>query len=80
VGGDEFAVLSIYTTDIDQEVFSRRLQQHIDEFNEGGPRRYKLGMSWGTSVYDPESPLSFDELMAAADKLMYANKKGKASK
>ncbi|MCX5828617.1 MAG: sensor domain-containing diguanylate cyclase [Deltaproteobacteria bacterium] len=78
VGGDEFAVLSIYTTDIDQEVFLRRLQQHIDEYNESGSRRYKLGMSWGTSVYDPESPIAFDELMAAADKLMYANKKGKA--
>jgi diguanylate cyclase (GGDEF)-like protein/PAS domain S-box-containing protein len=78
VGGDEFAVLSIYTTDIDQEVFSRRLQQHIDEYNEDGARRYKLAMSWGTSVYDPEFPIAFDELMAAADELMYANKKGKA--
>jgi len=80
VGGDEFAVLSIYTTDIDQEVFERRLQQHIDGYNESGSRRYKLAMSWGTSVYDPESPISFYELMAAADKLMYANKRAKANR
>ncbi|MEI7637290.1 MAG: sensor domain-containing diguanylate cyclase [Syntrophus sp. (in: bacteria)] len=79
VGGDEFAVLSIYAADIDQEVSSRRLQQNIDEYNESGSRPYKLAMSWGTSVYDPEFPLVFDELMAAADKLMYANKKAKAN-
>ena len=79
VGGDEFAVLSIYAADIDQEVSSRRLQQNIDEYNESGSRRYKLAMSWGMSVYDPEFPVAFDELMAAADKLMYANKKAKAN-
>ena len=78
VGGDEFAVLSVYTTDTDQDAFSRRLQQHIAEYNESGPRRYKLDMSWGTCVYDPEFPIYFDELMAAADKLMYANKKAKS--
>jgi len=77
VGGDEFAVLSTYAADIDQEVLPRRLQQHIDEYNKRESRRYKLAMSWGMSVYDPEHPLSLDELMAAADKLMYANKKGK---
>lgn len=77
VGGDEFAVLSSYATDVDQEVFSRRLDQHIAEYNIKESRCYKLAMSWGTSVYDPESPITFDELMAAADKLMYANKKSK---
>jgi len=79
VGGDEFAVLSVYTAGIDQEAFSRRLQQQIDEYNESGSRRYKLSMSWGTSVYDPEFPIAIDELMAAADELMYANKKAKAN-
>ncbi|MCX5905837.1 MAG: diguanylate cyclase [Deltaproteobacteria bacterium] len=79
VGGDEFAVLSVYTAGIDQEAFSRRLQQQIDEYNESGSRRYKLAMSWGTSVYDPEFPIAIDELMAAADELMYANKKAKAN-
>jgi len=80
VGGDEFVVLSSYATDIDQEVFSGRLQHHIDEYNESASsRRYRLAMSWGTAVYDPEFPVAVDELMAAADELMYANKKAKAN-
>jgi diguanylate cyclase (GGDEF)-like protein len=34
LGGDEFAVLAIDTAELDPEVFSQRLQQHIDAFNE----------------------------------------------
>jgi diguanylate cyclase (GGDEF)-like protein/PAS domain S-box-containing protein len=77
VGGDEYAVLSSYAVDIDQEIFAKRLQQHIDEYNARESRGYTLAMSWGTSVYDPESPIGLNELMSAADAMMYVNKNAK---
>ena len=78
LGGDEFAVLAIDTADLDPVAFSKRLQQHIDAFNEKGSRQYKLAMSRGSAIYDPESPVSLDQLMSAADGMMYAQKKSKA--
>jgi len=80
LGGDEFAVLSIDATDMNPETFSKRLQQSIDEYNEKESRPYKLAMSWGTAIYDPESPMSLDKLMSSADELMYAQKKSKSSR
>jgi len=76
VGGDEFAVLAIDTMDMD-DAFSKRLQQKIDDFNAKELRKYILSMSWGTAIFDPKSPISMDELMSSADKLMYAQKRAK---
>ena len=78
LGGDEFAVLAIDTADMYPNTFSQRLQQHIDAFNEKGARPYKLAMSEGSAIYDPESPVSLDQLMSLADGMMYAQKKSKA--
>jgi diguanylate cyclase (GGDEF)-like protein len=80
MGGDEFAVLAIDITDLDPEILSKRLQQTIDDWNAKEARQYKLDMSWGTAIYDPESPMSLDQLMAAADALMYTRKKAKLNK
>ena len=77
VGGDEFAVLAIDTMDMNSEAFSKRLQQKIDEFNTRESRKYMLSMSWGTAIFDPKSPISMDELMSSADKLMYTQKRAK---
>ncbi len=77
VGGDEFAVIAIDTVDMNSEAFSKRLQQKIVEFNAKELRKYKLSMSWGTAVYDPQSPVSMGELMSSADKLMYTQKMAK---
>ena len=37
-------------------------------------------MSWGTAMYHPESPMSLDQLISAADELMYAQKKSKSNR
>jgi diguanylate cyclase (GGDEF)-like protein len=80
VGGDEFAVLAIDMTEINPEAVAKRLQQNIDDCNAIESKAYKLAMSWGTSIYDPESPVSLDQLMSAADALMYAQKKAKSNR
>jgi len=79
LGGDEFAILSIDAADMNHEDFSRRLQQHIDAYNAKESRQYKLSLSWGTAIYNPESPISLDQLISAADELMYAQKKAKSN-
>jgi diguanylate cyclase (GGDEF)-like protein/PAS domain S-box-containing protein len=80
LGGDEFAILSIDAADMNHEDFSRRLQESIDAYNAEESRSYKLSLSWGTAFYNPESPLSLDQLISAADGLMYDQKRAKATR
>jgi diguanylate cyclase (GGDEF)-like protein/PAS domain S-box-containing protein len=74
IGGDEFAIVATEITELNPDAFSTRLQQNINEFNAKECRPYKIAMSWGTAVYDPAFPASLDELMSAADELMYQRK------
>ncbi len=77
LGGDEFAALAIDTNQSHSELFTTRLQVLIDAQNNLEDREYKLSISAGCAAYDPEKPCSVDELMAQADKLMYAQKQGR---
>lgn len=77
IGGDEFAVLAIGTTEVNYEIITTRLQTLIDTRNNQGNRRYRLSISLGCSYYDPGHPCSLDDLMASADRLMYEQKKSK---
>ena len=77
MGGDEFAVLAIDTTEVNSEIFTGRLQSLIDARNNQKNRNYKLSISLGCSFYDPGNPCSIDELMVQADQLMYEEKRNK---
>jgi len=77
IGGDEFAVLASDVTELSMGAFSLRLQQGIDDWNGREFHQYQLALSWGAVTYVPESSLSLDQLISAADKLMYAQKKTK---
>lgn len=79
IGGDEFAVLAVDSTDINSTTITQRLQQNIDDFNAKKIKRYILSLSWGAAIYDPDSALSLDRLMSIADELMYNQKKSKQS-
>ncbi len=77
LGGDEFAILAIDTDEANSGIFTARLQQLIDIWNNQENRKYKLSISMGCSYYDPENACSIDELIARADKLMYEQKQKK---
>ena len=77
VGGDEFAVLAIEMKDLNPELLPNRLQRTIDTFNTDESKPYRLSLSWGMTVYEPGTTQSLDQLMSAADALMYAQKKAK---
>ena len=77
VGGDEFAILVIDTTDETREVLMKRLHNYLDDYNRLEGRSYTLSLSIGIAPYDPKKPFSLDELMAQADTLMYEEKRNK---
>ena len=77
VGGDEFAILVIDTTDETREVLMKRLHNYLDDYNRPEGKSYTLSLSIGIAPYDPQKPFSLDELMAQADTLMYEEKRNK---
>jgi diguanylate cyclase (GGDEF)-like protein len=77
IGGDEFAILAIDTTNETRETLINRLHNTLDDCNKTEGRNYQLSLSIGTAHYNPETPSTLDELMAQADTLMYEEKRGK---
>jgi diguanylate cyclase (GGDEF)-like protein len=76
MGGDEFAVLAIDTAHEGRNT-AARLRAALDSYNKSETRRYKLSLSVGAAHFDPENPSPLDELIAAADNLMYEEKRTK---
>lgn len=79
MSGDEFIVLAMEAAKVNAEVFTRRLQEKLEHYNSqpGTQGRFRLAISTGLSVFDPELPLPIDDLVQRADGLMYEQKRGK---
>ena len=77
MGGDEFAVLAVETSQTDAELLEVRLQKNIEAWNDHENHSYALSVSVGVVRYDPQSPYSLQELLTQADTLMYAQKRKK---
>lgn len=77
VGGDEFAVLAIETSRGDVATLLARLRKNLESHNAERNHRYRISVSIGVAYYNPKSPCSMHELMAQADKMMYAEKRAK---
>ena len=77
IGGDEFAILGILSMDVPLETLTERLRVQMDAHNDSRGGVYKLSVSVG-SVCLPISPLlGIDELLQAADEMMYDQKRQK---
>jgi diguanylate cyclase (GGDEF)-like protein len=77
MGGDEFAIITIDSNNNSAEAIEQRLQQRIETFNTSGKRPFRLSISVGVVHYDPQAPAPIHELLEAADKLMYTQKREK---
>ncbi len=77
MGGDEFAILAIDTSDETREVLIHRLRNILDNYNRPEGRSYQLSLSIGIAHYNTETSLTLDELMTQADTLMYEEKRKK---
>ena len=73
IGGDEFVVL-LESTDDNGETMVTRLYENLRDYNTKRSQRI-LSISLGTAQFDPEYPISIDELLSKADALMYAQKR-----
>ena len=75
VGGDEFAVLLVDAEPSFLPVAVERLDTMLDRRNAKSTAPYKLAMSIGAVAYGANDARELDELLLAADGLMYTDKK-----
>jgi len=75
IGGDEFVVLVTEKPEINPDVLFRRLKENLEVFNRRVKRPYPFYISMGVAIFDPQNPVSLNELLVQADKSMYRNKK-----
>jgi diguanylate cyclase (GGDEF)-like protein len=74
LGGDEFVVLLSNTDEKQGKEILHRLSQTLKQHNQEAGRGYNICYSAGIVQYDPAQHQSIDELLEAADKLMYEQK------
>jgi diguanylate cyclase (GGDEF)-like protein len=77
IGGDEFVVLALETTDTSGDLLSRRLRERLAATSAELDRGYELSMSLGIARWDARSPSTIADLLARADSLMYEHKRQK---
>jgi len=76
LGGDEFAVLALDASSPSRQAIVPRIEESLEKAN-AKDLRYALSFSIGMARFDPCSPVSLGELMACADREMYAHKRSR---
>ena len=77
LGGDEFTVLiNEPNTDI-EALITKNINSNLNMHNDHSANPYRLSTSLGISHFDPSHPKSIEDLLAAADQLMYEHKSRK---
>lgn len=76
-GEDEFVISTLVSSRNTEDMIMSRLGKNIEEYNADKGAAIKLSMSFGTSFYNPEQPVSIDEVLSAADDKMHEHKKSK---
>ncbi|MCX7704753.1 MAG: sensor domain-containing diguanylate cyclase [bacterium] len=77
VGGDEFVALVIQDTPIEIDAILKRLNTNFDFINKQIETKYRIDISFGFATYQPNKKSTIDNLISAADKMMYENKRQK---
>ena len=73
-GGDEFLLMLIETDEYTERV-KERIQQVVEEKNKiGKSLPFPITLSIGTAHWDPKKRESIDQVLARADRRMYASK------
>jgi diguanylate cyclase (GGDEF)-like protein len=76
LGGDEFAVLALDASSPSTDAIVPRIEESLEKAN-AKDLRYALSFSIGMVRFDPCNPASLGELMAGADREMYAHKRSR---
>lgn len=76
LGGDEFTALATnISASYSLQLILERINSSFTEFNESATLPFTVSISIGYSIYEPNSQLSFDELIQRADANLYKEKK-----
>ncbi len=71
--GDEFIILVKGTTDKEMQHIMKNLHDEVDLFNDKENRQYKLSLSTGYALFDPEKD-TIDDFLKRMDDNMYEEK------
>ncbi len=77
MGGDEFAVILVNATGASVDAVQGRLAKRLQEYNSRKDASFRLSVSLGIAVFNPDQPASVDELVREADSKMYEEKQRK---
>jgi len=73
LSGDEFVALIVEVPGRSAEAICRRLQSKLADCS-GAGSRYKLSVSVGVAHFDPDKPVTLQQLMKQADTALYRHK------
>ncbi|NTU75356.1 MAG: diguanylate cyclase, partial [Anaerolineaceae bacterium] len=74
IGGDEFVVLALDSSGDSCELLEERFHQALQDFNQCGNHLFNISVSFSGVSYDPETPISLNDLIKLADQKMYVQK------
>ncbi len=78
IGGDEFVLMPVGSSEEGIQIIRDRFDRVLNEFNQTHDNPWTISASVGLAYFDPDSPVSADELLRQADRSMYEQKKLKA--
>jgi len=76
-GGDEFVISTLVASKDHDKLIMTRLKENIDNYNADKSSSLKLSLSFGSSYYNPDKPLSIEEVLSRADEKMHEHKKAR---
>jgi diguanylate cyclase (GGDEF)-like protein len=71
MGGDEFVILSVWTSKDGIDIIRNRFENIIGNFNKTHNNPWTFSATIGLAYYDTDEPCSLDELLRRADSEMY---------
>jgi diguanylate cyclase (GGDEF)-like protein/PAS domain S-box-containing protein len=80
LGGDEFTVLATVDPEHGVEGLIKRLEKKFEDFNDSKLLPYRLSISIGVAIVEPDSYHSIEDLLARADQAMYEDKRTRKKK
>lgn len=73
-GGDEFCIVTNISSQVELDELCEEIFKAFDEFNQDKKKPYKLSITLGGSVFDPNQAVSLNEFYALIDEKMYQGK------
>jgi diguanylate cyclase (GGDEF)-like protein len=78
IGGDEFCViLAMDNANEPRDAIMKRLQNNIEQINNDLGKEYKVSLTVGTSIFEPDHNKSLDEILKEADDRLLEKKRAR---